>query len=224
MKLITDTLDKFIGEQIKKSPYDKTYNGLIVSVDEHSFYSVLVGGITYQRVTAINGDYVINQSVKVIVPQGQYNLMYIVGSSTSSSKSNTCWRGEYSNIPSLQGQWLRIGRVPTVTLDINMVDYNGSTITFKTSGRYRIDCGIKTSTAILPAQYVGVKLQHLKVSTSYEYEKSIVGNGTLTTYIDLQSVILDIDTTDRVEVQISQNVTSDVYYLDTVYLQIEKVG
>lgn len=224
IKLITDTIDKFINEQIKKSPYDKTYNGLIVSVDEHSLYSVLVGGITYSRVSAINGDYSKNQSVKVIVPQGQFNLMYIVGSSTNSSKSNVCWRAEYQHIPSLQNQWIRIGKIPSVSLDINMVNYNGSQIIFKSKGRYRFDCGIKTDSSILTSQSIGVKLQQMKVSTAYEYEEMIVGNGFLPTYVNLQSVILDVDTTDVIELQINQNITSGVYYIDRAYLQIEKVG
>lgn len=89
---MADQNKEAMGEIIKGMSYlvDKKFNdsatliytGIITQVSEIDsvhYYSVKINGNTYQNVQSITTALSVNQIVKVVIPQGQYNQMFILG-------------------------------------------------------------------------------------------------------------------------------------------------
>lgn len=67
---IRDTVDKYS---------DKTYIGIVKEYDEvEDEYTVELNGVLYPHVSTIGGSCYINQTVYILIPQGNYSNMVIL--------------------------------------------------------------------------------------------------------------------------------------------------
>lgn len=90
---------------------DITTTGRIVEVVEDGGYTVEINGIQYSDVDTIGGECTLNEMVRVMIPQGQYNNMFILkGGSTSSGTVtppiSTTDYAQLTNKPSINGNVL----------------------------------------------------------------------------------------------------------------------
>ena len=72
---------KYVDDGIKNSPDTESITGLVASVpSNNSGYGVKINGVTYTHVPSLGAtNYNVNDTVIVIIPNGQYNNMYILG-------------------------------------------------------------------------------------------------------------------------------------------------
>lgn len=68
-----------IENKIKKSPIDKTFTGLIKSINDDNTYNVLIQGKIYTNIPSLFNGLKVNETVKIKSPQNQYSQMYIEG-------------------------------------------------------------------------------------------------------------------------------------------------
>ena len=68
-----------IDKAVQKAPYDKVVNGVIVGVNDHTV-DVLINGVTYTKVATLvkTSNFVINDVVKVLIPQNQMNKAFVL--------------------------------------------------------------------------------------------------------------------------------------------------
>lgn len=79
-------IEIFTKDAISKAPFDVTEIGVINSSTQNG-YSVKIKGKTYNNVKTNGGTCTIGEVVKVLVPQNQYNNMFILKSGSGSSSS-----------------------------------------------------------------------------------------------------------------------------------------
>ena len=65
---------------------DKTYTGLITAITDDG-YTVSINGIEYPNVDTIGGTCTLNETVRVLVPQGSFSNMFIIKGGSGSSGS-----------------------------------------------------------------------------------------------------------------------------------------
>jgi propanediol utilization protein len=54
--------------------------GLIVEVQQNNLYTIIINGVEYSQVPSLNqAVYEVNNTVKVIIPQGQFTNIFILG-------------------------------------------------------------------------------------------------------------------------------------------------
>lgn len=76
---ILQGIDYTIQQQLKNAPYDRTFIGLVTSVDlVNNTYNVKINGYVYQHVMSTIRTYV-GRSVIVMCPQNQLSQMFIYG-------------------------------------------------------------------------------------------------------------------------------------------------
>lgn len=68
----------YIDKKVENVPFDRTFTALITKVSSNNTYSVLLNGVEYNNIRTIGGYCYINETVKVVVPQNNYNNMYIL--------------------------------------------------------------------------------------------------------------------------------------------------
>ena len=70
---------RYFDAMLDKAPYDKTVGGVIKD-STASGYTVTIGNTDYTNVpTTSSTSHSVNDTVKVMIPQGQYNNMFILG-------------------------------------------------------------------------------------------------------------------------------------------------
>lgn len=91
---LKEGISVYVDKKLDNIPFDRTFTALITKVSSNNTYSVLLNGVEYNNIRTIGGSCYINETVKVVVPQNNYNNMYIlkVFEDTSSYKLY-----EYSN-------------------------------------------------------------------------------------------------------------------------------
>ncbi|MBQ0112206.1 MAG: hypothetical protein KBT03_03660 [Bacteroidales bacterium] len=75
-------IQEYTQECLDNGGYDKTYTAIIKSVTTQG-YTILLNGQTYENIKTIGGTCVVNETVKVIVPQNNFSNMFILKGGTS---------------------------------------------------------------------------------------------------------------------------------------------
>lgn len=70
-----------VAKAIKEAPFDKTEIGQIKEYNSDiNTYNITLNNKTYENISTINGlSFSINDTVKILVPQNNYNNMFIYG-------------------------------------------------------------------------------------------------------------------------------------------------
>lgn len=68
----------YIDKKADEIPCDKTFTALVTKVSSNGFYSISLNGVEYNNIRTIGGTCKVNESVKVLVPQNNYNNMFIL--------------------------------------------------------------------------------------------------------------------------------------------------
>ena len=71
-------IQSYVNKCLEESNRDITTTGKIVEVVEDGGYTVEINGVQYSDIDTIGGECTLNEMVKVIIPQGQYNNMFIL--------------------------------------------------------------------------------------------------------------------------------------------------
>ena len=71
-------IQSYVNKCLGESNRDITTTGKIVEVVEDGGYTVEINGVQYSDIDTIGGECTLNEMVKVIIPQGQYNNMFIL--------------------------------------------------------------------------------------------------------------------------------------------------
>lgn len=69
----------FIHEEISKASFDRTLNGRVVSIVDEKTYKVNVKNNVYELPYYGNGTLVVNDIVKVVIPENNMNNIFILG-------------------------------------------------------------------------------------------------------------------------------------------------
>ena len=102
---ITFYIDKVVSDN-----KEKTMTARIVSVQEDGSYTIDLEGKQYSNIGTIGGVCTINEMVKVMIPQGQYNNMFIL-------KGGSGGGGSITPTPSVSGVSSVNGKTGDVILD-----------------------------------------------------------------------------------------------------------
>ena len=71
-------IETFVNLVVDKTA-DKTYTAIITGTNSDGTYTIKLNGIEYQNVpTAIGGSCTVNETVRVTVPQGNINNIFII--------------------------------------------------------------------------------------------------------------------------------------------------
>lgn len=68
----------FVSKAIKNAPFDRTQTGYIKTVNTDNSYNVVLNGIEYQKIRTIGGKCVVNETIRVLIPQNNPNNMFIL--------------------------------------------------------------------------------------------------------------------------------------------------
>lgn len=81
MQELQKGVDNAIKQAINNAPFDKTEIGKIVYVNStDGTYNVELNKITYENIDTLNKmSFIINDMVKIMIPQNNYNNMFIYG-------------------------------------------------------------------------------------------------------------------------------------------------
>lgn len=71
-------IKNYIDKKADEIPCDKTFTALVTKVSSNGFYSISLNGVEYNNIRTIGGTCKVNESVKVLVPQNNYNNMFIL--------------------------------------------------------------------------------------------------------------------------------------------------
>lgn len=96
-KDLIDSIKIIAQSSIKNAPYDKTYEGTILSVSSTG-YSLKLNGVTYENIKTTGRTCTVGEIVKIKVPQNNFNLMYIEKFSGSGEGSVTSVNGKTGNV------------------------------------------------------------------------------------------------------------------------------
>ena len=111
----------YTKKEISYAPYDKTKTGIISSIKDDNLYEIKIDNKTYDNVPTTGGICTINETVRVVVPQNNFNNIFILKSGENKSSSG--------NVESVNG------KTGTVILDASDVEAlpRSTTIPTKTS-------------------------------------------------------------------------------------------
>lgn len=70
-------IQDYVKECLDNGGYDKTYTAIIKEVTNQG-YNILLNGKTYNNIKTIGGTCMVNETVKVTVPQNNFNNMFIL--------------------------------------------------------------------------------------------------------------------------------------------------
>lgn len=71
-------IQSYVNKCLGESNRDITTTGKIVEVVEDGGYTVEINGVQYSDIDTIGGKCALNEIVRVVIPQGQYNNMFIL--------------------------------------------------------------------------------------------------------------------------------------------------
>lgn len=108
---IIDSIDYIVKERLKNAPFDKTRTGRITRSLGNNRYMVKIDNTEYEVTSISDETFSKNHIVKVLVPENQYNNMFILPSSSSGSSPITT-----STVNSVNGQ------VGDVVIGINDIE------------------------------------------------------------------------------------------------------
>ena len=103
-------IQSYVNKCLEESNRDITTTGKIVEVVEDGGYTVEINGVQYSDIDTIGGECALNEMVKVVIPQGQYNNMFILKGGSGSG-------GTVTPTPSASGVSSVNGKTGDVTLN-----------------------------------------------------------------------------------------------------------
>ena len=71
-------IQSYVNKCLGESSRDITTTGKIVEVVEDGGYTVEINGVQYSDIYTIGGKCTLNEMVRVVIPQGEYNNMFIL--------------------------------------------------------------------------------------------------------------------------------------------------
>lgn len=77
-------ISNYINEIVDKIGYDKTYSAIVKEVTNNG-YTISLNNVLYYNVYTIGGTCTENEIVKVVIPQNNYNNMFILKGGTNGS-------------------------------------------------------------------------------------------------------------------------------------------
>jgi hypothetical protein len=106
-------IQSFVKKCVNESNRDITTTARIVSIQSDGSYNIDLNGVEYKNIDTIGGECTLNEMVRVVMPQGQYNNMFILKGGSSS--------GSITPTPSVSGVLSVNGKTGDVTLNYNDV-------------------------------------------------------------------------------------------------------
>lgn len=100
MKSILEGVDYMIKKAIKDAPSDKIYVATVLEAKNNNLYKIQLKDKVYDNIPSLFQDIIQNEPVRVVVPQNNYNQMFILG------KHNMDMLGDYNklkNKPQING-------------------------------------------------------------------------------------------------------------------------
>lgn len=76
----------YVAKSLENINRDITSSATIQDVNGDGTYNILLANVLYKRIKTIGGQCKKNESVKVLIPQGQYSNMFILKASDSELK------------------------------------------------------------------------------------------------------------------------------------------
>lgn len=104
MKSILEGVDYMIKKAIKDAPSDKIYVATVLEAKNNNLYKIQLKDKVYDNIPSLFQDIIQNEPVRVVVPQNNYNQMFILG------KHNMDSIGDYNNLknkPQINGVELK---------------------------------------------------------------------------------------------------------------------
>lgn len=71
-------VQSFVKKCVNESNRDITTTARITSVQSDGSYNIDLNGVEYKNIDTIGGECTLNEMVRVVIPQGQYNNMFIL--------------------------------------------------------------------------------------------------------------------------------------------------
>ena len=101
-------VQSFVKKCVNESNRDITTTARIVSIQSDGSYNIDLNGVEYKNIDTIGGECTLNEMVRVVIPQGQYNNMFILKGGSGGSITPT---------PSVSGVSSVNGKTGDVTLN-----------------------------------------------------------------------------------------------------------
>lgn len=103
-------VQSFVKKCVNESNRDITTTARIVSIQSDESYNIDLNGVEYKNIDTIGGECALNEMVRVVIPQGQYNNMFIL-------KGGSGGGGSITPTPSVSGVSSVNGKTGDVILD-----------------------------------------------------------------------------------------------------------
>ena len=103
-------VQSFVKKCVNESNRDITTTARIVSIQSDGSYNIDLNGVEYKNIDTIGGECTLNEMVRVVIPQGQYNNMFIL-------KGGSGGGGSINPTPSVSGVSSVNGKTGDVILD-----------------------------------------------------------------------------------------------------------
>lgn len=79
-RILIDNIVFMVKELLKGASFDKTETARIVDIKVGNKYTIMINNIKYDNISTLSGNtFVKNETVKVVIPQGNYSQMFILG-------------------------------------------------------------------------------------------------------------------------------------------------
>ena len=102
-------VQSFVKKCVNESNRDITTTARIVSIQSDGSYNIDLNGVEYKNIDTIGGECTLNEMVRVVIPQGQYNNMFILKGGSGG--------GSITPTPSVSGVSSVNGKTGDVILD-----------------------------------------------------------------------------------------------------------
>lgn len=76
-KQLLQGIQSYVNKCIEESNRDITTTARVVEI-KNELYTIEINGIQYSGIDTIGGTCTVNEMVRVMIPQGQYNNMFIL--------------------------------------------------------------------------------------------------------------------------------------------------
>ena len=86
-------VQSFVKKCVNESNRDITTTARIVSIQSDGSYNIDLNGVEYKNIDTIGGECTLNEMVRVVIPQGQYNNMFILKGGETNSGGGTVVSG-----------------------------------------------------------------------------------------------------------------------------------
>ena len=103
-------VQSFVKKCVNESNRDITTTARIISIQSDGSYNIDLNGVEYKNIDTIGGECTLNEMVRVVIPQGQYNNMFILKGGSDSG-------GSITPTPSVSGVSSVNGKTGDVILD-----------------------------------------------------------------------------------------------------------